>query len=82
MSTIEAGDLLDIDYINSLPQPLIGVFFSGDRWPIVDIDVQTGVLRIDVCGKLQVMRIGDAKEFVDADGGIHDSESFYIDDSQ
>ena len=76
---IETGDRLKLDHINSLPQPFIGVFFGGDRWPIEDIDVQTGLLRINVCGKLQVKHIGDVKHFVDADGGIHDSDSFYVD---
>jgi hypothetical protein len=67
------------DYINSLPQPLIGVFFGGDRWPIGDIDAQTGLLRIDVCGRLQVKHVGDVKCFVDASGVIHETDSFYAD---
>jgi hypothetical protein len=70
-----------MDHINSLPQPFIGVFIGGgDRWPIEDIDVQTGLLRIDVCGKLQVKHISDVRHFIDADGDIHDAESFYVDD--
>ena len=76
---IATGDKLKMDHVNSLPQPFMGVFIGGDEWPIEDIDVQTGLLRIDVCGKLQVKHIGDVKHFVDADGGIHDSESFYVD---
>lgn len=78
---IEAGDRLKMDHINSLPQPFIGVFVGGDRWPIEDIDVQTGLLRIDVCGRLQVKHIGEVRNFVDADGGIHDPESFFVDDT-
>ena len=49
---VQTGDKLKFDYINSLPQPFMGVFIGGDEWPIEDIDVQTGLLRIDVCGKI------------------------------
>lgn len=72
-------DLLKLDYINGLPQPFIAHFFGGDEWPICDIDVETGLMRIDVCGKLQVKHIGDVKFFLDADGTEHDSETFYSD---
>jgi len=73
------SDKLRIDYINILPQPLIGRFIGGDEWPVWDIDVQTGLLRIDVCGKLQVKEIADVRYFRDADGVEHDSETFYSD---
>lgn len=68
-----------MDYINSLPQPFIGRFIGGDEWPIYDIDVQTGLLRIDVCGKLQAKDIADVRFFRDDDGVEHDSETFYSD---
>ena len=73
------GDRLRMDYINSLPQPFIAKFIGGDEWPIYDIDVQTGLLRIDVCGKLQVKHIADVRFFRDMDGIEHDSETFYSD---
>lgn len=75
-------DLLDMAYINSLPQPFF-VRQAGDSWdwawPVYDIDVQTGLYRIDVCGRLQACHIGDAAEFRDANGVIHDSADFYTD---
>lgn len=74
-------DLLDMAYVNSLPQPFFVRRF-GDKsfsWPVYDIDVETGLYRIDVCGKLDVCHISDAAEFRDADGVIHDSETFYSD---
>ena len=73
------SDKLHMDYINSLPQPFIGRFFGGDEWPIYDIDVETGLLRIDVCGKLQVKEIGEVRFFRDDNGIEHDSETFYSD---
>jgi len=73
------SDLLRMDYINSLPQPFMATFWGGDEWPLYDIDVETGLLRIDVVGKLQICEIGDIKEFTDEAGCKHDAETFYID---
>lgn len=72
-------DLLRMDYINSLPQPFIAKFCGGDEWPIYDIDVETGLLRIDVVGKLQCCHIGEVVHFTDEGGGVHDAETFYCD---
>lgn len=73
------ADLLRMDYINSLPQPFVATFYGGDEWPVYDIDVETGLFRIDVVGKLQCCHIGDVAHFTDMDGDKHDSESFYCD---
>lgn len=74
-------DRLRMDYINSLPQPFLALFFGGKDWwwPVYDIDVETGLMRIDVCGKLQVMHFGDVKELRDEGGVSHDPETFYSD---
>lgn len=73
-------DKLNMEALNALPQPLVARF-CGDQmwWPIEDIDVQTGLMRIDVCGKLQVKEFCDVMEFNDADGGRHDPDDFYND---
>lgn len=72
------NDLLNFDFINSLPQQLFAVEWSGDyKWPIIDIDVQTGLLRIDVCGLLQVMHISDYGSIIDGSGTVHRTEVFY-----
>jgi len=76
------SDLLCMDYINSLPQPLIAKLFGGSEWPIYDIDVGSGLLRIDVCGLLEVKHIGDVRSFCDDCGVEHDSETFYVDGEQ
>ena len=72
-------DLLDMDRINSLPQPLTAHFYGGVAWPVIDIDVATGLLRIDVVGRLAINHIRDVNTFTDADGGSHDADSFYAD---
>ena len=68
-------DLLNMDKLNSLPQPL---WIRG--WPVYDIDVQTGLYRVDVCGKLDVCKWGSVITFKDAYGNIHDPEDFYMDE--
>ena len=73
------SDLLRMDHINSLPQPFIATFCGGDEWPVVDICVETGCLRIDVVGKLQPMHISDVMHFTDEAGVKHDTETFYSD---
>ena len=71
------ADLLDMNYINSLPQPL----WDGD-WPVNDIEVQTGLYRIDVCGLLEVRRIDSCMTMRDATGKKHYTGDFYCDPEQ
>lgn len=70
-------DRLRMDYINSLPQPFVARLCGGSDWPIHDIDVETGLLRLDVCGKLEVRRLSDVMEITDIDGGKHDPDDWY-----
>ena len=74
------ADLLNMAHINSLPQPLFVRDYGRSAWwwPVYDIDVQTGLHRIDVCGLLEVRHFGDAAQFRDADGVLHDPDSFYL----
>jgi len=70
-----------MDHINSLPQPFL-VRFCGDKdwwWPVYDIDVETGLMRIDVCGLLDVKHFGEVAEIQDCNSVIHDPETFYSD---
>ncbi|MDR2331896.1 MAG: hypothetical protein LBE61_00270 [Burkholderiaceae bacterium] len=75
----ERRSLLDMDYINSLPQPLIGFTRGGGEWPVYDIEVETGLVRIDVCGKLEAKEISDFKGFKDDLGTWHSRDGFYSD---
>lgn len=72
-------DILSMARINSLPQPFIARFIGGGEWPVYDIEVQTGLLRIDVVGMLEVKHIADVLFFRDESGAEHDAESFYAD---
>ena len=68
---------LRLDFINSLPQPLVAVLLNGSQWEVNDIDVETGLLRIIVSGMLQVMHISEIDSFLDAEGITHSTDSFY-----
>lgn len=68
------ADLLDMDYINSLPQPL-----WDDGWPVYDIEVSTGLYRIDVCGLLEVRHMDRCLTMKDAIGKTHYTGDFYTD---
>lgn len=72
-------DKLNKDYINNLPQPFVCALTGeqGHRWPVYDIDVQTGLVRIDVCGLLQIVHIAEIKSFKADDGSLHDPDTFY-----
>jgi hypothetical protein len=75
---MNALDLLDMDYINSLPQPLFAK--SGSTWwPVHDIEVQTGLLRLEVCGMLDLAHVGDFLWFRDGCGKEHCADDFYVD---
>lgn len=72
-------DLLDMDYINSLPQPLFWLDGPQWVWPVNEIDVETGLFRIDVMGRLEVKYIGEAIRFRDSDGTVHLADDLYLD---
>jgi len=73
------SDILRMDYINSLPQPFMARMAGGDSWPVYDIEVETGLIRLDICGLLQISSMGEVIEFTDIDGGKHTPDSFYVD---
>jgi hypothetical protein len=70
-------DRLDMAYINSLPLPL----WDGD-WPVYDIDVETGLYRIDVCGLLEVRHIDRCFTMKDSTGKTHYVGDFELDREQ
>jgi len=73
------SDVLRMDYINSLPQPFLAKLLGGSEYEVIDIDVQTGLLRINVSGMMQVIEMPDVKSFKDMSGKEHDPDTFYTD---
>ena len=76
------SDLLNGEYINGLPQPFIAHMHNGSSWPVYDMEVQTGLLRIDVCGKLDLLDIADVNFFRDEIGTDHSAETFYLEQAE
>ena len=73
-----ARDALDAGMLNGLPQPLF-VNVSGWWWPVESIDVETGLMRIDVSGQLDLLHFVEAHVLRDADGVEHDPDNFWTD---
>lgn len=71
------SDKLDFDWINSLGQLYANIF--GTWWPVHDIEVQTCLMRIDVCGLLEVRDLHDARGFKNDDGDEFQVDDFYLD---
>lgn len=74
------SDMLDMDKLNQLPQPLMVYFSKSDKypWPVYDIDVETGLMRIDVCGKLDLKHFAEVVRLQDANGDDHDPDNFFL----
>lgn len=71
------SDQLDYDWINSLGQLYANIM--GSWWPVHDIEVECGIFRIDVCGKLDVLHLMDARAFKDDAGNEYSPDDFYLD---
>lgn len=72
------SDLLLMDKLNSLPHPLIGRFCGDSHWwEIHDIDVETGLTRINVSGLLEVKHFCELMFIEDANHNLHDPDDFY-----
>ena len=72
-------DLLDMNLINSLPQPLYVSENGKDWWwPVQDICVESGIIRIDVCGMLQVSHISEYRYLRDDTNIIIETDDLYM----
>lgn len=70
--------LLCADYINAVPKPVRAVLCGHkDQWHVLDVDVETGCFRIDVCGLPEVHAIGEVLMFIDGTGKELSPDSFF-----
>jgi hypothetical protein len=77
---LKMPDLLSLEKINALSHPLMIRPFRSDPWyGLIDIDVQTGLYRMDVCGMWQLGSVSSCEQIMDGDGAIHDMEIFFSD---
>lgn len=73
------SDKLKMDELNSLPAPLFAHLCGRDRWPIFDIEVEIAMVRIDVCGLLEIKSFAEVFTVEDGNGTLHDAEQFWVD---
>lgn len=77
------SDLLKIDSFNNLQHPLFCRFGADKHDSLIEtVCVQTGLMRIDVYGQIDLRQIGEVIEIVDGDGNRYDVDDFYIDSEQ
>ena len=76
----QAGDMLNMKKFNALPSPVTARLFSGSEHWIESLCVQTGLMRLDVCGQIDLSEFSLVKTLVDIDGGEHDPDDFWIED--
>ena len=74
---VRPTDILRADLINAIPQPIMARFLIGDIWPVIDIAVDAGLLRIDVCGISQAMSFSEVTHLIGSDGISHDADDLY-----
>ena len=68
-----------MEKFNALPSPVTAVLCGGGSYWIETLDVQTGCMRVDVCGQIDLTNFGEVMKLVDIDGGEHDPDDFYLD---
>ena len=76
------GDMLNMERLNALPHPLWAAVHVNDWWPVESIDVETGLMRIDVCGLLQIEMFGGLFGLRDNDGVVYEVDDFYNEAAQ
>ena len=77
--TLKDGDILNGAKFNMLPSPVTARMYGGGEWWIETLDVQTGAMRLDVCGQIDLRHFSEVVELIDIDGGKHDPDDFWID---
>lgn len=76
---VQKNDILDIDKFNALPHPVTAILYgdTSGYW-IETLCVQTGCMRLDVMGQIDLCHFDSVKQLVDIDGGKHDPDEFWI----
>lgn len=78
MSIEKRKDVLDIDKLNKLPQPLAVVMMGGCECVIDSICVGTGLMKLNISGMIDRAEFIMIRDLVDAYGVKHDPDDFWI----
>ena len=74
------ADLINMEKFNALPGLVIARLFSGDEWCIESLCVQSSVMRLDVCGQIDISAFSLVAVLIDGDGNEHNPDDFWIED--
>lgn len=70
-------DLLDIEKFNSLPSPVMARLCGGATfWPIETLCVQTGLIRLDIHGQIDLSEFALVAAIKDSCGNAYDTDDF------
>ena len=75
---VQYGDILDGEKFNKLPSPVTARMCSGSEWWIETLDVQTGAMRLDVCGQIDLSHFSEVIELIDYNGYKHNPDDFWL----
>lgn len=74
---LKRSDLINGPKFNSLPSPVTAKMIGGGEWWIESLCVETGFLRLDVCGQIDLGEFCMVSELVGSDGATHNPDDFY-----
>lgn len=75
----QSGDLLKMKEFNALPSPVTARMMGGGEHWIESLCVQTGCMRLDVSGQIDLSEFVMVKTLIDADGNEHNPDDFWLD---
>lgn len=71
-------DKLKADEINRIPGPFLVRFFGSDwQWEVIDVEVETALIRINVCGLSEVKCFCEVADIQDINGQHHDPDELW-----
>ena len=76
----QPGDVINGKMFNSLSGPVTARMIGGGEYWIETLCIQTGCMRIDVCGKIDFTEFSMVLVLIDADGAEHDPDDFWLED--
>lgn len=78
VADIQKGDIINGVKFNALSSPVTAKIAGGGEWWIESLDVQTGLMRLDICGQIDLCHFCEVIELIDYNGNKYDPDDFWI----
>ena len=75
----KSGDLIDMAKFNALPSPVTARLCGGGEYWIETLCVQTGCMRLDVSGQIDLSHFAEVMVLIDIDGEEYEPDDFWFD---